>query len=106
MTPAARFTEHLNDLGIPIHGVSINGDNVRIDFKDEATPQQRSGATNAANGFDFSEREPKTADEIEVELPKLTPAQRASVLDKIIAEFLVSHPRIAKAVEINNMRNR
>lgn len=105
ITPAARFTQFLENQGIPIAGVSGSDASARIDFKDEATPQQRLAARNAAQSFDWTERPARTADEIEIDLRDLTNAQRNALLNKMIAEFLSNHPRIAELVGIAISRN-
>lgn len=105
LTPAARFTQALEAQGIPVHGVSGSDATARIDFKDEATPQQRLAARNAADNFDWTDRPARTVDEIEVDLSNLTAAQRNALLNKVIAEFLANHPRIAEMVGIALSRN-
>ena len=105
ITPAARFTQLLENQGIPIHGVSGSGADARIDFKDEATPQQRLAARNAAANFDWTDRPLRTPDEIELDLGSLTAAQRNALINKVIAEFLSNHPRIAELVGIAISRN-
>lgn len=97
IAPATRFTDHLQSLGIPIHGVTADA---RIDFKEEATAQQRLAARNAAENFDWSEMESRNPAEVEIDVSLLTTAQRQALLSRIIAEYLIDHPRLAAALGV------
>lgn len=53
MEVIAVLDKKIRDAGIPIHGVTDNGDGTyRVDFKEEATAQQRSDAAAIVAGFD------------------------------------------------------
>jgi len=96
-----RFTELLDSMGIPIHGVSGNDGNARIDFKDEATPAQRSTARNEALSFDWSRRVLRTFAEVEADVQALSPAQRNALITKMLVVFCYDRPKIAQAFGIS-----
>lgn len=50
-TALEKFDQELRKLGIPIHGISGTGPDCRIDFKDEATPEQIEIANTAKANF-------------------------------------------------------
>lgn len=100
-TPAARFTDHIKSLGIPVDGVSGEGPGCRIDLPAEATAEQRETARAAARIFDWNPREQKHPKEILLEVPKLTDEQRRLVLDRIIADYLADRFSLAADVGIN-----
>lgn len=100
-TPAARFTDHIKSLGIPVDGVSGEGPGCRIDLPAEATAEQREAARAAARTFDWNPREHKEPKDILAEVPKLTDAQRRLVLDRMIADYLADRMSLAADVGIN-----
>lgn len=99
-TPATRFTEHLESLSIPAHGVRGDGPSCLIDFKDEATREQREVARTEAVAFDWTEKHPKSIAELLNAVAALTPEQRQGVLNRMIAEHLLMSPRLAKSLGI------
>ena len=99
--PVTRFTELVETLGIPIHGVSGDDANARIDFKDEATTEQRSAARAEALRFDWSQKELRTVAEVEADVLTLLLTQRDALVTKMIAVFCIEHPRIAQSFGIN-----
>jgi len=101
LTPANRFDDRLTTLGIPIDGVSGSGPMCRIDFKPEASAEQRDAARAAALNFDWTPGTLKTIDEIFAEVPNLTTLQRTAVLNRMIADYLFTHPKLAIFVGIN-----
>lgn len=59
MLRISAFDEALRAAGIPIDGVSgVPGPSVRIDFRPEATREQRQQANDLAQAFDWSEPTP------------------------------------------------
>jgi hypothetical protein len=48
---ATEITIAILDAGIPIHGVAVDGSEYRIDFKPEATPEQRQQAADIADAM-------------------------------------------------------
>lgn len=50
------FDEYLKSQNIPIDGVSGTGSGARIDFKNEATAEQRAFANDARATFDWSDK--------------------------------------------------
>ena len=102
LTPATRFTEHLQSLGIPIDGVSGEGPACRIDMPAEATAEQREAARAAARTFNWETNfERKEARDILPSVSGLTPEQRQMVLTRVIASYLAEHPALARDVGIN-----
>lgn len=99
-TAASRFTQKLESLGIPVDGVSGTDANARIDFKIEATPAQRATALAAARAFDWADQIERTEEEIELDLSNLTQAQRATLINKMLVEFLQRRPRLAEALGV------
>lgn len=50
-----RLDKEIRNVLIPIHGISGSEGSIRIDFKDEATTQQKLDAQNIVNNFDWSD---------------------------------------------------
>lgn len=50
----SRIDSEIRSQGIPIHGVSGSQGSIRIDFKPEATAQQRTNAQTIVDNFDWS----------------------------------------------------
>ena len=94
-TAVARFDQHLNDLGIPIHGVSRDNGVVRIFFKDNATAQQRATAEAEAVTFDWTEKEVRPISLIRDAVKLLSDNDRNRILDRIMADYLVTDTRFA-----------
>lgn len=90
------ITEQIQEAGIPIHGVSCGQDGVRIDFKDEATKEQRQTAEALAATAQESQESLKLAYD-EVETKKFTPEKAEK-----LAELLVSKG-ILTTVEVNSL---
>lgn len=58
MEGCTRFTNYLARLGIPIHGVNGSDATASINFKPEATEEQRKFALDARAAFDWSDPPP------------------------------------------------
>lgn len=100
-TPAARFNQHLDSLGIPVHGVGIDGSKVTIYFKDEATRQQKDTANAEIATFDFSEKTQRDIGVIRDAVKALGTNDRNRILDRIMADYLLTDPRFAANLGIS-----
>lgn len=90
------FDKALRKANIPIHGVSGNGPLIRIDFKDEATEQQRNQARTLAQSFDWNEKQPRQRSAIAQDI-RTTP----QAIENILAELLLLNPDLADKVGIS-----
>ncbi len=93
------LTEQIADTGIPVHGVSI-GPPIRVDFKPEATDQQRQQAASIVAGFDTRPRKPRPLAALIADIEALTVIQRNKLLVVMAAKFLQDYPRAARKLGI------
>jgi len=94
------FVAHhkLDALGIPVLGVYADG---RIDFAPEATAQQKDEATNLLRELiDAKPMERKTTTEVSVEIALLTREDRDSLINLMLAQFLVDQPHLAEKLQL------
>ncbi len=83
-----RIHELLDQASIPIHGVSISSDGeIRIDFKAEATADERRDAWLIANPI--GPRILKSRERIKQEIDSLPLLQKQSLLEAMLIEFIV-----------------
>ena len=83
-----RIHRELTRLGIPFHGVSIERDmSINVDFKDEATEQQREQARQTV--LSTGVRYPKTKEQMEASINSLDPITRQNLLNAFLLSMLV-----------------
>lgn len=86
------------NLGIPIVGISGDG---RIDFAPEATTQQKQQAEQLFRELlSAAPTERKTATEVSVEIAALTEEQRNTLINLMLAQFLVDAPHLAEKLKL------
>lgn len=88
MSRATRIHERLEEEGIPIDGVSDDGDaNVRIDFKPGVTPEQIRRANEIAS--QIGEREPRSRDEIRESIERIPLLKKQQFMNWILIELAI-----------------
>ena len=80
--------------GYDISGLSGTGpDDVRITgWNIEPTKEQEAGADSIVKGFDWSETQAKTEEQLKVEIASLTQDQRMKLVDRLIIELGLANP--------------
>ena len=76
----------------PIHGISLKDTSVRIDFKPEATAQERLDAQAVVDGFDFTKTRQRERSAIMVDLNSLSQDDLNTILKNMILDNLLSDP--------------
>lgn len=88
MAIATRLQAELDKAGIPTYGCNSSG---VIQFKDEATKEQRDQAAVIMANFDFQAPE-KTQEDVKTEVEALSPEAREKLLTLALSEYLSRHP--------------
>lgn len=101
MSRLAVLDQLIRDAGVPIDGLSGSGPGVRIDFREEATPNQRAAAHQLAATFDWRERRPKSTNALMSEIQSLQADEKQNLLIAVAAQYLQSDPSLAKRFNIN-----
>lgn len=96
----AALDRAIRDAGVPIDGVGREGGVVRIDFRPEATPAQRATANTIAAGFDFTPRRRRAYAALMTDLAALSAADRTTLVNAVLADFLREHPDFAASFGI------
>ncbi len=102
-----RFHELLVEHSIPVEGVSqpvINsGERIRVDFAPNATTPQRELAARLAAEFKWNELELMSPSDLLPAVQQLTPAQKATLLDAMLCEWILTHSAspTVKALKLN-----
>ncbi len=96
-----RLTEQIRDAGVPIDGLSGTGPGVRIDFRPEATPAQRTQAAGMVAAFNWAPRRPRALADVTAAVQALSTADRNLLLSALAAEFLRQHPEFATRLGVN-----
>jgi len=83
----------------PMNGcVRFNDGTVRIDFKPEATAEQRATAQAIADAFDWRPRKPRTVAAVYQAVQRLTAADQSKLFAAFITLAIVDNPQRAKDV--------
>lgn len=99
MTDVMRIHESIAALA-PIDGVRIRAGRVEVDFRPEATAQQRQAALAAAASADTRPRRPRQRAALREAVASLTPQQRQALTVEVIAAALESDPGLARRLGI------
>lgn len=87
--------------GAPIDGVTLLRDgSVRVDFRPEATDEQKAAAQSIVDAFDWTPRRPKTQAALLTAIQALSTSDRNKLLAAMAAEFLREHPDFARKLSI------
>lgn len=84
----------------PIHGVCLSPP-VRIDFKAEATPEQRALAATVLASFDFTPRKRRARLAIIQDIAALSSPDRNKLIAGVVADYLIANPTFAKSLNIS-----
>lgn len=82
----------------PIDGISLKDGNVRIDYRPEATTQQRIAARQVADNW--QEKTPKTVAQLASDIASLPDVKEMELLRYIAAVILLEHNEIAKLFDL------
>jgi len=97
MTPIARLDSLIQAAGIPIFGVaSLGGGQYRVDFKPEATVQQRLDAQAIVNAFDGKGRRAKTVADIYQSIRLQTAADQSKIFAGVAALIIQKNPDLVR----------
>lgn len=100
MSAAAKIHEALTAAGIPIDGVSVGPTGLRIDFRTEATAQQRLQAQAIAAGVDIVPRKPADRAAVRQAIAALSAADRQRLMIETTVDWLIDHPQAARKLGI------
>lgn len=100
MSAAAKIHDALTAAGIPIDGVAVGATGMRIDFRPEATAQQRQQAQTLAASVDVAPR--KQADRVAVRqaIAALSAFDRQRLMIETTVDWLLDHPQAARKLGI------
>lgn len=96
---AGRLDAALKTAGIPIDGVSV-GESIRVDYRPEATQQQRSQAAAIVAGLDLRPRRPRSLPSIAADIAGLSAADRNRLVAAVCAAYLQDHPAFARTLSL------
>lgn len=95
-----RLQDAFDAAAIPIDGISF-GPPLRVDYRPEATAQQRSAGDALVAGFDSRPRRPRKAAAIFQAINALSAADRTKLITAVCTAVLIDNPLLAQRIGIN-----